>query len=144
MIKRQPATISVWTGRVLSALVVVILLADAAVNLFAPHLLKAEMAAVGFPADLAHVLAMLMLLCAAAYAYPPTAVLGAILVTGFFGGAICLHLRIGEIGSPPQLVCLAIGLMAWAGLFLRDANVRAVLPVRRLAWRRPVRAVAHE
>jgi hypothetical protein len=103
------------------------------VNLFAPHLLKAEMAAVGFPADLAPLLAMLMLLCAAAYAYPPTSVLGAILVTGFFGGAICLHLRIGEIGSPPQLVCLAIGLMAWAGLFLRDANVRAVLPVRRLA-----------
>jgi len=133
MIKRQPATISVWTGRVLSALVVVILLADAAVNLFAPHLLKAEMAAVGFPADLAPLLAMLMLLCAAAYAYPPTSVLGAILVTGFFGGAICLHLRIGEIGSPPQLVCLAIGLMAWAGLVLRDANVRAVLPVRRLA-----------
>lgn len=133
MIKRQPATISVWTGRILSTLVVVILLADAAVNLFAPHLLKAEMAAVGFPADLAPILAMLMLLCAAAYAYPPTSVLGAILVTGFFGGAICLHLRIGEIGSPPQLVCLAIGLMAWAGLFLRDANVRAVLPVRRLA-----------
>ena len=133
MIKRQPATISVWTGRILSALVVVILLADAAVNLFAPHLLKAEMAAVGFPADLAPILAMLMLLCAAAYAYPPTSVLGAILVTGFFGGAICLHLRIGEIGSLPQLVCLAIGLMAWAGLFLRDANVRAVLPVRRSA-----------
>ena len=133
MIKRQPATISVWSGRILSALVVVILLADAAVNLFAPHLLKAEMAAVGFPADLAPVLAILMLLCAVAYAYPPTSVLGAILVTGFFGGAICLHLRIGEIGSPPQLVCLAIGLMAWAGLFLRDANVRAVLPVRRLA-----------
>jgi hypothetical protein len=133
MIKRQPATISVWTGRILGALVVVILLADATVNLFAPHLLKAEMAAVGFPADLAPLLAMLMLLCAAAYAYPPTSVLGAILVTGFFGGAICLHLRIGEIGSPPQLVCLAIGLMAWAGLVLRDANVRAVLPVRRLA-----------
>jgi hypothetical protein len=131
MIKRQPATISVWTGRILSALVVVILLADAAVNLFAPHLLKAEIAAIGFPADLAPILAML--LCAAAYAYPPTSVLGAILVTGFFGGAICLLLRIGEIGSPPQLVCRAIGLMAWAGLFLRDANVRAVLPVRRLA-----------
>ena len=132
MIKRKLATISIWTGRILSALVVVILLADAAVNLFAPELLKAEMAVVGFPVDLAPVLAMLMLLCAAAYAYPRTSVLGAILVTGFFGGAICLHLRIGEIGSPPQLVCLVIGLMAWAGLFLRDANVRAVLPVRQL------------
>jgi hypothetical protein len=133
MIKRKPATISIWTGRILSALVVVILLANAAVNLFAPQLLKAEMAAVGFPVELAPVLAMLMLLCAAAYAYPRTSVLGAILVTGFFGGAICLHLRIGEIGSLPQLVCLVIGLMAWAGLFLQDANVRAILPVRRLA-----------
>lgn len=133
MIKRKPATISIWAGRILSALVVIILLADAAVNLFAPQLLKAEMAAVGFPVELAPVLAILMLLCAAAYAHPRTSVLGAILVTGFFGGAICLHLRIGEIGSPPQLVALAIGLMAWAGLFLRDANVRAVLPVRQLA-----------
>lgn len=133
MIKGQPTPISIWIGRILSALVVIILLADAAVNLFAPHLLKAEMAASGFPAELAPVLAIVMLLCAATYAYPRTSVLGAILVTGFFGGAICLHLRMGEIGSPPQLVCLAIGLMAWAGLFLRDARVRAVLPVRQPA-----------
>jgi hypothetical protein len=113
MINRQPATLSVWAGRILSALVVVILLADAAVNLFAPELLKAEMAAVGFPVELAPVLAVLMLLCAAAYAYPRTSVLGAILVTGFFGGAVCLHLRIGEIGSPPQLISLLIGVLAW-------------------------------
>lgn len=133
MIKGQSTPIGIWIGRILSALVVIILLADAAVNLFAPQLLKAEMAASGFPTDLAPVLAILLFLCAATYAYPRTSVLGAILVTGFFGGAICLHLRMGEIGSPPQLVSLAIGLMAWAGLFLRDANVRAVLPVRRLA-----------
>ena len=116
MIVRQPTTISIWTGRILSALVVVILLADATANLFAPQLLKAEMAATGFPVDLAPVLATLMLLCAAVYAYPRTAVLGAILIAGFCGGAICLHLRLGEIGSPPQLVCLVIGTLAWAGL----------------------------
>lgn len=133
MIKRRTTSLSVWTGRILSALVVIILLADAAVNFFAPGLIKAEMAAVGFPAELAPVLAVLMLLCAALYAYPPTSILGAILVTGFFGGAICLHLRVGEIGSPPQLISLLIGALAWAGLFLRDANVRAILPLRRLA-----------
>lgn len=133
MIVRQPTTISIWTGRILSALVVVILLADAAVNLFAPQLLKAEMAATGFPVEMAPVLAALMLLCAAVYAYPRTAVLGAILITGFCGGAICLHLRLGEIGSPPQLVCLVIGVLAWAGLFLRDPSLRTVLPLRRLA-----------
>jgi hypothetical protein len=133
MIEKRTTTLSLWAGRILSALVVAILLADAAVNLFAPQLLKAEMAAVGFPAELAPVLAALMLICAAVYAFPRTAVLGAILVTGFFGGALCLHLRIGEIGSPPQLVSLLIAVLAWAGLFLRDARVRAILPLRRVA-----------
>ncbi len=133
MIEREPTTITAWVGRIVSALVVIILLADASVNLFAPQLLKAEMAASGFPVELAPVLAAVMLLCAAAYAWPPTSVLGAILVTGFFGGAICLHLRMGEIGSPPQLISLAIGSLAWLGLFLRDPNVRAILPLRRLA-----------
>jgi hypothetical protein len=133
MIERQPTTMSVWVGRILSALVVIILLADASVNLFAPHLLKAEMSASGFPVELAPVLAAVMLLCAVVYAYPRTSVLGAILVTGFLGGAICLHLRIGEIGSPPQLISLLIGVLAWLGLFLRDANVRTILPLRRTA-----------
>lgn len=130
MIERQPTTSSTWAGRILSGLVVVILLADASVNLFAPQLLKAEMAATGFPVELAPVLGVLMLLCATVYAYPRTSVLGAILVTGFFGGAICLHLRAGEIGSPPQLISFLIGVLAWAGLFLKDANVRAILPLR--------------
>jgi hypothetical protein len=133
MNERQPATMSIWAGRIVSALVVIILVADASVNLFAPQLLKAEMSASGFPVELAPVLAVLMLLCAVLYAYPRTSVLGAILVTGFFGGAISLHLRMGEIGSPPQLVSLLIGVLAWLGLFLRDASVRTVLPLRRLA-----------
>ena len=133
MIERQPATMSIWAGRIISALVVIILVADASVNLFAPQLIKAEMSASGFPVELAPVLAALMLPCAVLYAYPRTSVLGAILVTGFFGGAISLHLRMGEIGSPPQLISLLIGVLAWLGLFLRDANVRAVLPLRRLA-----------
>lgn len=133
MIERKPTTMSVWAGRIVSALVVIVLLADAAVNLFAPQLLKAEMSASGFPAELAPVLAAVMLLCAVVYAYPRTSVLGAILVTGFFGGAISLHLRMGEIGSPPQLISLLIGVLAWLGLFLRDASVRMVLPLRRPA-----------
>lgn len=133
MIERKPTTMSVWAGRIVSALVVIVLLADAAVNLFAPQLLKAEMSASGFPVELAPVLAAVMLLCAVVYAYPRTSVLGAILVTGFFGGAISLHLRMGEIGSPPQLISLLIGVLAWLGLFLRDASVRMVLPLRRPA-----------
>jgi hypothetical protein len=71
-----------------------------------------------------------MLVCALLYAIPQTAMLGAIVVTGFLGGAICTHVRLGELASPPQVICLLLGLMAWGGLYLRDPRVRALLPLR--------------
>ncbi len=123
---KTPAT--VWIGRSLSALVVFALLADAAVQFFAPGMTLAEMQATGLPPSLAFPLGIVMLACAALYAIPRTAALGAILVTGFLGGAICTHFRIGEIGSPPQIICLLLGAMCWGGLYLRDARVRALLP----------------
>jgi hypothetical protein len=55
-------------------------------------------------------------------------VLGAILVTGFLGGAICTHFRLGELASPPQLICILLGLMTWGGLYFRDSRIRALLP----------------
>lgn len=122
---------AVWAGRVLSALVVLVLLADAAVNFFAPEKLAEPMAATGFTAALSPQLGILMLVCAVLYAIPQTSVLGAILVTGFFGGAICAHFRVGEIGSPPQIVCLLIGVAAWLGLYLRMPALRALLPLSR-------------
>ena len=118
-----------WTGRVLSELVVLALLADAAVNLFAPAMLKAEMDATGFSASSAPALGIIMLACAVLYGIPRTAMLGAILITGFLGGAICTHFRLGEIGSPPQIICLVLGIMTWAGLYLRNPSVRKLLPL---------------
>lgn len=125
------ATGGVWLGRVLSGIVVLVLLADAATTLFAPDKLAADMAATGFSMTLGPALGAITLVCAVVYALPKTSVLGAILITGFLGGAICTHFRIGEIGSPPQIICLALGLFAWGGLWLRDARVRALLPVAR-------------
>lgn len=123
------STAAQWAGRVLSALVVLILLADAAVNLFAPAMLKAEMDATGFALSSAPALGIIMLVCAILYGIPRTATLGAILITGFFGGAICTHFRLGEIGSPPQLICLVLGILTWAGLYLRNPTVRKLLPL---------------
>lgn len=122
---------AVWTGRVLSALVVLVLLADAAVNLVAPEKLAEPMAATGFTAALSPQLGILMLVCAVLYAIPRTSVLGAILVTGFLGGAICAHFRIGEMGSGSQIVCLLIGIAAWLGLYLRMPALRSLLPLSR-------------
>lgn len=118
-----------WLGLALSVLVIAALLADAAVQFFAPGTMRAEMEATGFSANSSPILGAIMLLCAILYALPQTAVLGAILVTGFLGGAICTHFRLGELGSPPQLICLALGLMCWGGLYLRDARLRTLLPL---------------
>ena len=79
--------------------------------------------------DLTRVVGPIILACAILYAFPATAVLGAILVTGFLGGAICAHVRIGELGSPPEIISLLLGVMTWGGLYLRDPRIRAILPL---------------
>ncbi len=114
-------------GRILSGLVIVIMLADASVNLFAPQLLEKEMNAVQFPTGLSPVLALIIVVCAAAYSLPATSFIGAILITGFFGGAISIHLRMGELLSPPQLVSLALGAAAWGGLYLRNSKLQELV-----------------
>jgi hypothetical protein len=70
--------------------------------------------------DLTRVVGPIILVCAILYAIPATAVLGAILVTGFLGGAICAHVRIRELGSPPEIISLLLGVMTWGGLHARD------------------------
>jgi DoxX-like family len=104
------------------------LLVDAANTLFSKSTTQAELAATGFADNAAPALGIITLVCAILYAVPQTAVLGAILVTGFLGGAICTHFRLGELGSPPQIISLVLGLMAWGGLYLRNAHVRSLLP----------------
>ena len=117
----------IWLGRLASAIVVLFLLADAAVSIFKPDMMRGEMEATGFPANLLLPVGLIMLGCAVIYAVPRTATFGAILVTGFLGGAICTHFRLGEIGSPPQLICLTLGVLTWGGLWLRDRRVRQIL-----------------
>lgn len=116
-----------WIGRVCSGLVVLVLLADATVHFFMPEKLAAVMTADGFQPSQTPVLGVIVLVCALAYAIPATAFIGAILVTGFLGGAICTHFRMGEALSPPAFVSLVLGVLLWAGLYLRDARVRDLL-----------------
>ena len=120
-----------WAGRIMSALVVIALAADGAVQLFAPAQIASMLQETGFAMDLTQVVGSLILACAILYAIPATAVLGAILVTGFLGGAICAHVRIGELGSPPELISLLLGAMTWGGLYTRDPRIRAILPLVR-------------
>jgi len=120
-----------WAGRVMSTVVVASLAADGTIQLFAPTQIAGMLRETGFAMDLTQVLGPIVLACAILYAIPRTAVLGAILVTGFLGGAICAHVRIGELGSPPELIALLLGALTWGGLYARDARVRALLPLIR-------------
>ena len=120
-----------WPGRIMSAFVVAALVADGAVQLFAPAQIASTLQETGFAMDLTRVVGPITVACAILYALPATAVLGAILVTGFLGGAICAHVRIGELGSPPELISLLLGAMTWGGLYARDPRIRAILPLIR-------------
>jgi DoxX-like family len=122
---------ALWVGRVMSAFVLIALAVDGAIQLLAPAQIASMLQETGFAMGLTRVVGPIILACAILYAIPSTAVLGAILVTGFLGGAICAHVRVGELGSPPEIIALLLGVMTWGGLYARDPRIRAILPLTR-------------
>jgi hypothetical protein len=118
-----------WAGRVLSLWPAFVIVLSATWKLSRNASYVAEFARIGWPESALTGLALLQLSCLALYLLPPTAVLGAVLLTGYLGGAIAAYVRMGE--PYPVLVPLSTSLIAWAGIFLRDERLRALLPVRR-------------
>jgi hypothetical protein len=118
-----------WTGRVISALLV-LLFGVFGVMKFQPVPPEAAqgLEAIGWKESQLPGLGILELACTILYAIPQTAVLGAILLTGYMGGAIATHVRVGE-GVIPHII---IGVLVWLGLFLREPRLRAILPWRTL------------
>jgi hypothetical protein len=117
-------------GRVLVGLVAALLLVDGAVQAASPAFLVAAMDHVGLPEPVRRALPFLTWTCAATLGFRPTAFLGAVLTTGFLGGAVALHVRIGEVGSPPQIVCLVLGIATWVGLLLARPALRQLVFAR--------------
>ena len=120
-----------WTGRLLRGLVVLFLLFDGAIKVVEMEVVKQSLAELGYPVQIAFGLGVLTLAIGVLYAIPSTSVLGAILLTGLLGGAMATHLRVGSPVFSHLLFGLYLGLMAWGGLLLRDARLRALLPLRR-------------
>ena len=119
--------VMVWTGRVLSTLVALLLTMSAAMKFSnSPDLVKGFQQ-FGYSMDLAAPLGIVELVCTALYVIPQTAVLGAILLTGYLGGATATHVRVND----PFFMPPVIGVVMWLGLFLRDARIRALIPIRR-------------
>ena len=135
LLHQVPETITLhlalWPGRIMSAFVVTALAADGAIQLFAPAQIASMLQETGFAMDLTRVVGPIILACALLYAIPATAILGAILVTGFLGGAISAHVRMGELGSPPEIISLLLGALTWGGLYARVPRIRALLPLIR-------------
>ena len=116
-------------GLIVTALPVVFLLFDGVMKLVQPAEVTEAMARLGYPASLSPVLGVLLLACVALYVFPRTAVLGAILLTGYLGGAVTTHLRIGD-GLFTLLFPVIVGALIWGGLLLRDSRLRALVPLR--------------
>jgi DoxX-like protein len=126
---QQSSRLTVWGGRVLTALPILIMLASALMKLNPnPQMLEQFVGRFGYAESSLLTIAVLELACVALYAIPQTAVLGAVLMTGYLGGAIATHVRVGD---PGYVVPLLLGVSAWAGLFLRDERLRTLLPIRK-------------
>jgi len=120
----------VWTGRVISALPVLMLVMGAVMSFNMPEDNKKEMAKMGWDASMAPALGVVELVLVLLYVIPQTAVLGAILMTGYLGGAVATHVRVADWSHMPFAV--VAGALVWLGLWFRDARVRSLAPLRRM------------
>ncbi|MFZ5675889.1 MAG: DoxX family protein [Pseudomonadota bacterium] len=120
-------------GYGLSGLFVLFMLFDSLIKLPPLDIVITTLTELGYPASpaLARGLGILALICTALYAYPRTSLLGAVLMTGYLGGAIATHLRLGSPIFSHLLFGLYLGLFMWGGLYLRDERLRALFPFRR-------------
>ena len=117
----------IWIGWLLSVLPSLMLLFSGSMKLVKPDDLVKGFEHLGYPEHLALILGILEIGCTLVYLIPRTAVLGAILLTGYLGGAIATHVRLLEMQF---LAPLVLGVLIWGGLFLRDPRVRALIPIR--------------
>ena len=117
-----------WTGRVLTGLIAAFMLLDGGMKLVKPSFVVEGTKQVGFAESTIVPLGITLLISTIVYLIPRTSVLGAILLTGYLGGAVATHVRLGD-GN--QWFAVVFGVLAWLGLYFRDARLRALVPLRR-------------
>lgn len=121
---------SIWTGRVLSTLAVLFLIMDGVMKLVKPAFVVQATEQLGYSANVIMPLGILLLACVALYVVPRTSVLGAILLTGYLGGAVASHVRLGDPLFSHVLFPVYLGGLIWVGLYLRDERLREFVPLR--------------
>ena len=120
-----------WTGRVLSALGALFMVFDGVIHILRITPVVDAFAQLGYPLGASRTLGVIELVCVALYLLPRTSVLGAILLTGYLGGAIATQVRIGAPLFSTTLFPVYVALLLWGGLYFRDDRIRTLIPVRR-------------
>jgi hypothetical protein len=116
-----------WTGRIASGLAALFFLMDGVMKLFKPAVVVEATRQLGYPESDIIGIGVLLLICTLLYLFPRTSILGAILLTGYMGGAVASQVRIGA-GWFNVAFAVLFGVLVWAGLWLRDVRVRNLLP----------------
>lgn len=122
---------ALWTGRALSGVAVLFLAVDSVGKLLQVQPVVAGTIELGYPAHVVFSLGVILLLCVVAYVIPSTSAVGAVLLTGYLGGAIATHVRVDNPLFSHTLFPVYVALFVWGGLVLRDARLRAFLPANR-------------
>src|SRR5262245_38086700 len=122
---------TLWTARIMSGLPALFLLVDAVGKLVKPAPVVEGTIQLGYPESVILGLGIVLLVCTVLYIVPRTAILGAILLTGYLGGAVATHVRVGSPLFSHVLFPVYLGLLIWGGLYLRDERLRALFPLRR-------------
>jgi hypothetical protein len=120
-----------WTGRVMSGAVVLFLTFDGILKFFKPAPVVEAFARLSWPLSLAVTLGIVLLTCVALYVIPLTSILGAILLTGYLGGAVATHLRVGDPLFSHVLFPTYLGALLWLGLYFREGRLRLLIPLRK-------------
>jgi hypothetical protein len=128
---RGASTWTVWAGRVLTGIAVLLLVVDSAGKLLLLQPVVDGTMQLGYPRDIVFSLGVILMWSVLAYAIPRTSVLGALLLTGYLGGAVATHARLEHPLLSHVLFPVYVAALVWGGLFLRDARLRAFLPIRR-------------
>lgn len=123
----------VWTARIMSGIVILFMLMDSIMKFFQPEEVVAGTTELGFAMHHILPLGILGLISVLLYAYPKTSILGAILLTAYWGGAVATHLRLDNPLFSHLLFPVYLGILAWGGLWLRDKKLRKLMPFRKLS-----------
>jgi len=121
---------ALWTSRIITALIVLFLLFDGITKVMKLPVVLAACAQIGLPQSLVVGIGITLLACTVLYVIPQTSILGAILLTGYLGGAVCIQLRVGNPLFSQTLFPVYFGVLVWLGLYLREPRLRSLVPFR--------------